>query len=75
MTVPDPVTFSSTADFGPFLRKARRRRGWSAKYLADQVGVCGPTVTQCEIGKRTPSAANLIQLLDALGYDLQAVRR
>jgi transcriptional regulator with XRE-family HTH domain len=75
MTIPEPVTFAAPADFGPFLRRARRRRGWSAKYLAEQVGVCRATVSQCEIGKRTPSTAVLIDLLNALGHDLQAVRR
>lgn len=75
MAVPESVTFASTEDFGPFLRRNRRRHGWSARQLAEQVGVCGATVTQCELGKRTPSAATLVQLLDALGYDLKAVKR
>lgn len=71
----DTTTFATSEDIAGVLREARKRRGWTTKRLAYEAGVCQAMVTLCETGKRVPHTPKLIALLDALGYDLRAVKR
>lgn len=71
----DTTTFVTSEDIAGMLRDARKRRGWTTARLAYEAGVSQPMVTLCETGKRVPHTPKLIDLLGALGYDLQAVKR
>lgn len=44
----------------------RRRKGWTQQDLADAVGIHRATVSQLEVGLKTPSLATLGKIAEAL---------
>lgn len=73
--IENPFKLEAAEDVRTLIRGARERRGMSAQRLAQRADVSQSMVTLVETGGRLPSTPMLIHLLDALGYDLQAVRR
>lgn len=57
------------------LRTARRRAGLSQRALATRAGVDAATVAAVEAGRRDPSWAALVRLLDAAGLELDVQPR
>lgn len=72
---PRTVVLVTSADIGPLLVAARTGKCWSQARAAYEAGLHPSMVTMCERGTRIPSTPKLIAMLDALGYDLVAVRR
>jgi transcriptional regulator with XRE-family HTH domain len=71
----DRVVLVTSDDIGPLLRDARAQRDWTVARVAHEADMSRATITLCELGDRIPHTPKLIALLDALGYDLVAVRR
>lgn len=61
--MPDHSHFS-----GLVLRSARERAGLSVRELARRAGTSHPTILAYETGKKTPSVAVFLRLLEACGY-------
>ena len=55
---------------GEAVRQCRRAKEWSAKTLSEESGVSKSTITDAEYNRRCTSVAILIDLLDAMGYEL-----
>lgn len=51
------------------LEQERLRRGWTQKYVAQQVGITKGALGNIEKNKRHPSYSVLVKLLDLFGYD------
>jgi transcriptional regulator with XRE-family HTH domain len=60
---------------GSLLRRARRRAGLSQRALAQVAEVPQSTVGRIEAGLINPRVATLARLLDACGYELEALQR
>jgi AcrR family transcriptional regulator/DNA-binding XRE family transcriptional regulator len=56
-------------DVGGHIRAARRRRGWSVRRLAAEIGVSVGTVSAIENGRTGLTVARLTAIADALGTD------
>jgi transcriptional regulator with XRE-family HTH domain len=54
-------------EVGREVRKLREERGWNQAKLAVEAGMAPSAVNQIENGKRSPSAASLTKLAEALG--------
>ena len=54
--------------FGDKLRILRTARGYSQRFLADQVGSTDPIISQIENGRLLPAPELEQKLLSALGY-------
>ena len=65
----------SVDDIGPLIRELRIAAGWSCGRLAAEAGLSHGYVSLVETGARIPHTPKLIALLDALDYDLAAVKR
>ena len=57
--------------FGSLLKEARRRRQLSQREVAEQLGVAESTYANWEQGRRDPSIADLLKLMEALNLDLR----
>lgn len=55
---------------GEIIRQCRWKKEWSIRTLSEESGVARQTITDAEYGKRCTSASILIELLDAMGYEL-----
>jgi transcriptional regulator with XRE-family HTH domain len=60
---------------GSLLRRARRKAGLSQRALAQAAEVPQSTVGRIEAGLINPRVATLAKLLDACGYELEALQR
>lgn len=56
--------------FGERIRTLRENRGWSQTHLAERAALSQPTVSQIELGDRTPKIDALVRLADALDESL-----
>ncbi len=54
--------------FGDKIRILRTARGYSQRFLADQVGSTDPIISQIENGRLLPAPELEQKLLSALGY-------
>lgn len=50
------------------LRQEREQKGWTQKYVAEQVGTSQQAIQQLETGKQLPSYKVLVKLLELYGY-------
>lgn len=50
------------------MRQEREQKGWTQKYVAQQIGVTKAAVHDMETGRRYPSFKVLVKLLDLFGY-------
>lgn len=50
------------------LRYEREQKGWTQKYVAEQVGTSQQAIQQLETGKQLPSYNVLVKLLELYGY-------
>lgn len=55
---------------GEVLKNCRWKQGWSQRQLSEQSGVARQTISDAESCHRSTSVAVLIELLDAMGYEL-----
>ncbi|MFE1646348.1 helix-turn-helix domain-containing protein [Microbacterium sp. P01] len=69
----DATAADSNADVGPRLRDLRKQQGFSARQLADALGISPSAVSQIERGVLRPSVSRLIAITDALDVPLAAV--
>lgn len=60
---------------GEVVRQYRKKKGWSVQALSEASGVAKQTITDAEYGRRCTSVAILIELLDAMGYELIVVEK
>lgn len=51
------------------MRQEREQKGWTQKYVAQQIGVTKAAVHDMETGRRYPSFKVLVKLLDLFGYN------
>ena len=59
---------------GTNVRELRKARGWSQKQLAVECGGWHySAISHIELGRRTPSVANLIQLANVLDVSLDTL--
>ncbi len=56
-----------TEEFASRLDSARRRKGWSQKRLAEEIGVTPNAITFWKQGRRSPRPENLAAIAEALG--------
>lgn len=67
---------TTLGDVAEMLKTARKDCGISQGELARRAGVARTTVTRMEtVARGDMSVSALVRLLDAIGYDLKAVRR
>lgn len=71
----DAIIIRSPADLARIIRDRRRALGQTQMSLATRVGAASQRVTEWESGQRRPTAATLLKLADALGYDVALVPR
>ena len=57
-------------NLGDAVRSCRWKRGWSQRQLSEQSGVARQTISDAEQCHRSTSVAILVELLDAMGYEL-----
>ena len=55
---------------GEVLKNCRWKQGWSQRQLSEQSGVARQTISDAESCYRSTSVAVLIELLDAMGFEL-----
>lgn len=55
---------------GDVVRQCRWKKGWSIRTLSEKSGIARQTITDAEYCRRGTSVAILIELLDAMGYEL-----
>jgi len=58
-------------EVGREVRRLREGRGWNQAKLAVEAGMAPSAVNQIENGKRSPSAASLTKLAEALGVEVR----
>ncbi len=56
--------------FGPQLRLARERKGWSQTTLALRAGFQPSAISHFELGRRDPTLTNAVRLARALGESM-----
>jgi transcriptional regulator with XRE-family HTH domain len=61
------------SDWGKRLRALREARGWTQRDLAHRTGRSQARISQVEQGRDNVRLATLVNLLEALGYDLVAL--
>jgi len=66
------VTIHSAQDLGALIRAQRKKRGWTQKELAAQVGVRPLWISQFERGKSTAQIGLVFRTLKALELYLSA---
>lgn len=69
------TVIASPADVAALLLQLRLSKGWTVDKFASEVGISHAHASLVSSGKRTPHLPKLISILDALGYDLVAVKR
>ena len=62
-----------TSDWGERLRAMREGRGWTQRDLAHRTGRSQARISQIEQGRDNVRLATLVNLLEALGYELVAL--
>jgi transcriptional regulator with XRE-family HTH domain len=62
-----------TGDWGDRLRALREARGWKQRDLAHRTGRSQARISQIEQGRDNVRLATLVNLLEALGYELVAL--
>lgn len=55
---------------GEVVKQCRYKKGWSVRVLSKKSGVARQTITDAEYGYRGTSVSILIELLDAMDYEL-----
>lgn len=66
---------TTLANVAELLKQVRREAGFSQEELASRAGVARTTVARMEtLAKGDMSVSALVRLLEAAGYDLQAVK-
>jgi len=70
-----PTRIRSSEDLGIVLTRARKHRGYSQQQFADIAGVGRRFVSDLENGKATVQLGKLLQVLTALGLDLEVKSR
>ncbi len=60
---------------GDVLKNCRWKQGWSQRQLSEQSGVARQTISDAESCYRSTSVAVLIELLDAMGYELVITKK
>lgn len=57
-------------EIGNKIRRARKARGWSQRFLAAEMKVSGSAVAQWELGSSLPTLDNRIELSQKLGIPI-----
>ena len=70
-TYPAPIKVRSTEQLGLAVACARKERGYSQQQFADLAGVGRRFVSDLENGKPTAEIGKVLQILTALGIDMQ----
>ena len=60
---------------GEVLKNCRWKQGWSQRQLSEQRGVARQTISDAELCHRGTSVVVLIELLDAMGYELVITKK
>lgn len=60
---------------GEVIKNCRWKRNWSMRQLAEESGVARQTVCDAEYGRRGTSVAVLVEMLDAMGYELVVAKK
>lgn len=60
---------------GDVLKNCRWEQGWSQRQLSEQSGIARQTISDAESCHRSTSVAVLIELLDAMGYELVITKK
>lgn len=60
---------------GEVVKQCRKAKEWSAKTLSEESGVSRSAITDAEYNRRCTSVAVLIDLLDAMGYELIVAKK
>lgn len=74
-TYPGPVVVRSTQELGKTIIHARKAHGYSQQQFADLAGVGRRFVSELENGKASAEFGKVLQVLTALGIDLQLRHR
>jgi transcriptional regulator with XRE-family HTH domain len=61
------------SQFGEYLARARRERGWSAPEVGRMLGISDKQVYRYERGHNDPSASIVVRLADAVGVSIDEV--
>lgn len=70
-TYPSPAVVRSSEQLGLAVAEARKGRGYSQQQFADLAGVGRRFVSDLENGKSTAEIGKVLQVLTALGIDMQ----
>ena len=70
-TYSSPIVVGSSQDLGLVIANARKGRGFSQQQFADLSGVGRRFVSDLENGKPTAELGKVLQVLTALGIDMQ----
>jgi transcriptional regulator with XRE-family HTH domain len=70
-----PIIIRDLRQLGLALQKRRYANGQTIRSLGARAGFSSARITGWENAHRTPNAASLIRLADALGYDLALIPR
>ena len=60
---------------GEVLKNCRWKQGWSQRQLSEQSGIARQTISDAELCHRGTSVVVLIELLDAMGYELVVTKK
>lgn len=74
-TYSSPTVVRSSEDLGLVVATARKGRGYSQQRFADLAGVGRRFVSELESGKPTAEIGKVLQVLTALGIDMQLKAR
>lgn len=74
-TYSPPTAVRSSEDLGLAVASARKGRGFSQQQFADLAGVGRRFVSDLENGKSTAEIGKVLQVLTALGIDMQLKAR
>jgi len=65
-----PRLYLDYAEIGANIRAERKRKGWSQKKLAEQIGVSSMLISFYENGSKRPSLENLLRICQMFGVRL-----
>ena len=60
---------------GEVVKQCRKAKEWSVRILSEESGVSKSAITDAEHNRRCTSVAILIDLLDAMGYELIVIKK
>ncbi len=60
---------------GSIIQRARKRRGWTQAFLADQAGLRQETISNIEKGVRSAKLASIFAVLAALDLEFKVTER